>query len=161
MILEILVVGLLDGLEAAHSRSHQHANAVGIRLRHLQSGVAHGLHAGHHAVLHEGVHAARVLRAHIGLEVELADLAAEMRWKVAGVETRHRADAAAAGDDRGPRARDVVAHRRDDSKTRNGDASFTQPRLLTRICTVRLCPMGQGNATLPNGAQALPLCELM
>jgi len=106
---------LLDRFESSHSGTHQHADAVGIGLGDRQSRIAHGLHAGDDPVLHEGIHAARILRAHVGLEIQLADLAAEMRRKAGGIETLDHIDAAAAGQDRGPGGRHVVAHRRDDS----------------------------------------------
>jgi hypothetical protein len=53
-----------------------------------------------------------------------------MRWKVGGIESRYRLDAAAARQDIGPSRRHVVADRRDNSKTRNDDASFAQYQLL-------------------------------
>jgi hypothetical protein len=138
--LQILVVGLFDGLEAAHARTHENADAIGVLLGHHQPRIAHGLHAGHHAVLHEGIHAARILRAHVRLEIEIANLAAEMGGEIRGVEAGHRADAAATRQDGRPSRRDIVAHRRNDTKTRNHDASFAQP---------------------PLRYQVLPLCELM
>jgi hypothetical protein len=134
MRLQVFVVCLLDGLESAHAGAHENADAVRVRIRHDESGVAHGLHARHHAVLHEAIHSARILGCHVRLQIELPNLAAEMRGEIAGIETRHRADAAAPGDDRGPGAGHVVADRRDNSKTGDDGASLAQPRLLMGFC---------------------------
>ncbi len=50
--------------------------------------------------------------------------------KLRGIESPYRLDAAVAGQDVGPRRRHVIADRRDDSKTRNDDASLAQYQLL-------------------------------
>ena len=130
-VLHITVVGLFDGFQAAHSRSHHDPDALRIGLGHLKPGIAHGLNARHHAVLHEGVHAARILRRHVGFQIQLSDFAAEVGREIGGVEPLYRSDAAASGQDIGPRRRDVIADGRDDPKTCNDDASFAHcPTIL-------------------------------
>jgi len=98
----------------------------------LKTGVAHRLDARHHTVLHEGVHAARILRRHVRFQIQLSDFAAEVRRKVGGIESFDGRDAAAPCEDGGPSSRDVVAYRRDDSKTRNDDTPFAQYQPLAR-----------------------------
>ncbi len=127
--LEEFVVGHLDGSRPPMPEPMR----IPIRselasVRH-ESGVAHGLCARDHAVLHEGVHAARILRAHVGSEIQTADLAAEMRRIRGGIDPCDGADTAASRHDRTPCRLDLVADGRDDSKTRNHDTPFTQPRL--------------------------------
>ena len=77
---------------------------------------------------------ASMRRASLGVmirrEIEVADLAAEMRGESCRVEAGDRTDAAAAGDDRAPGGCDIVTDRGHDPETRNHDASFAQRRLL-------------------------------
>jgi hypothetical protein len=152
----MLVVGLLDRFESAHSRPHEYADAIRVSFGHDQSRVAHGLHASHNPVLHEGIHAPRILRCDVGCEIEFADFTAEMRREGSCVESGDRSDAAAACDDRRPCGLHVISDGGHDSKTRNNDASFTQRRLLVgmleaadkrcAIRTSRLC-----RCVSPNG----------
>src|SRR3984957_6351513 len=130
MSLQVLVVGYLDRLEAAHTGAHEYPDAIRIRLGHLESRIAHGLHAGDHAVLHERIHATRIFDAQIGLDIQITNLAAEVRRKSRGVDPRHGTYPAAARQDARPRGLHLIPHGRDDSETRNHDASFAQQRLL-------------------------------
>ena len=80
-----------------------HADALGVFLGHDDAAVAEGLDGGGHAELDEAIHAPRFLLGDTEVrDLEALDLAGEGGRVGAGIETRNRADAAAAGHDRGP-----------------------------------------------------------
>ena len=105
----------------------------------IEPEVAHGLHAGDDAVLHEGIHAPRILGAHVRLEIELADLAAEMRRETAASNrTTGPMPLRPARIDAQPAATSLPTGETI-PRPGNDDASFTQRR-SSRQWGVRPCP---------------------
>src|SRR5690606_2544285 len=120
------LVHLLDGRQAADARAGDHAEAVAIDLLKVDAGILHRVHARGDAVVHELVHAPRLLGRQVLLEVEVLHGAAEAAREVADVEARDGGDATDAVDDVVPGGGHRAAHRGDDAKTCYDYATLAQ-----------------------------------
>ena len=110
-------------------------------LLEIQAGIAHRLHAGGNAVVHELIHAARFLDAHVLLDGEAAHRAAEAGRECRDIKACDRADAAFAAQDRGPGIGHVAPDRAHQPETGDDYSAFTHeaPRTLRQQRRVRLC----------------------
>ena len=105
--------GFFDGGQAADAGTDVDTDAVFVESRAVvKAGVGHGLQGGGDAVVDEAVHAARFFGADVLVDVEIFDFAGNPAGEIGGIKTGNGADAAFAGQQVVPCARDVVAYRR-------------------------------------------------
>ncbi len=80
------VVHLFDQAQAADAGTDGNADTLGVLIRDFDTGIAECLDAGHHAVLYEGVHAARFLGRKVLRHIESFDLTCDLRSEAACIE---------------------------------------------------------------------------
>ncbi len=118
-------------------------SAIEIQPAQVEARIRHRIHARGDAVVHELVHAPRILRGEVFLELEILHRAAEAAREILGIEARDRPDAAHTADDIGPGAVDGAAHRRDDTQPRDDYATLAQKGSSGRLReTVPVDPAG-------------------
>ena len=103
-----------------------HADALGIGVGYLQSGILERLDARGHAELHEAVHFARLFLGQITGRIEVLDFAGDGAGKTAGVKMGDRPDTALAGQDIAPVRLEPYAQRRHDAKPGDDDTALLQ-----------------------------------
>src|SRR5581483_6739448 len=113
--LEIVVVLGLDRTEAADACSADCSAAGRVELAEVDTRVRDRLDARGDAVVHEVVHAPRILGRNVLAYVEVADRAAEADGKRGHIEPRDRSDAALPAQDCFPRGLERAAHWRNDA----------------------------------------------
>src|SRR6185503_11043527 len=94
--LQIGAVFLLDGAESADARTAHSAAPVRIELAHVDTGVGHRLDAGSDTVVHELVHAPRILGRDVLIHLEPAHGSAETHGKCGDIKAGDRTDSALA-----------------------------------------------------------------
>ncbi len=109
-------MGLLDHGKPADARSDVHADAFGVLLGDLDSGVANGLDRRRRAVMDECVQAAGFLHRQVLGDIEPLHLAGDLGCVRAGVEATDAGDAAAASQNVVPRLLHLEADRTDDAE---------------------------------------------
>jgi hypothetical protein len=94
---DVFFVRVGDGLQAADAAAHHDAVAGrSLAFNATDASIPQSLRCGHDAVLHERVHAARVLCGHVLVEVQPLNFTRETRREIGGVEALDGSDAAAA-----------------------------------------------------------------
>src|SRR5690606_8891895 len=127
--LVVLDGGLFDALEATDAGTDRHADAVGVGIADLEPGIGDRHQRRRHAVVDEGVHLLDVLRRDPLRRVEALDRAGNARGECGRVEMGDRADPGAAVDDAVPARGQVIAERRQDADSGDGDAALGHGQL--------------------------------
>src|SRR6201996_7330882 len=115
---------MFDGMQAADTGRHSHADARCIFFRHFQPGVAQGLRARGDAVVDERIHLLDVLGRNPVARIEIADLTGNARGIGGRVEMGDFTDTADALEDVVPGAGEVVANRRNNAHAGYYHTSF-------------------------------------
>src|SRR2546427_5307003 len=97
--LQHVVMRLFDHRQAADTRADIDADARGIRLGDLETGVFQRLNPGCDAEMDEAVHAARLFRRQIRGDVEIPYFACDLAGEQTGIEMRDAADGRLGGKD--------------------------------------------------------------
>ena len=113
-----------DGVDAADAGTDGNADAFGIAVRLFDASVAHGLDAGDHAVLNEGVEPPRLLALDVVRHLDVFHLGGDGDALAGGVEGVDRRRSAGAGEGVPPRFVHGVADGRQQAETGHGDTSF-------------------------------------
>ena len=112
-------MGGLDGVDAADAGADGDADSVAVVRRVLKTGVTHGLNAGRHAVLDEGVESACLAPRHVGLDIEVLDAGGDGHRLAFGVEGVDGRRAAAPGQGACPGLLDGIADGAEHPKARH------------------------------------------
>src|SRR5262249_41054909 len=122
--LQVVVVFLLDGSQTTDAGAAHRPAAIRVELVEVDSGVGDRLDARSHSVLHEFIHAPRILGRDVLGDIEVTDRAAEANGKGGHVEFGDRPDTALSPDDGIPGDLDVAADRRNDAEACDDDATL-------------------------------------
>ena len=114
----------LDGPQAADSSAAHGPATVGVRLAEVEAGVGDRLDPRGDAVVHELVHAARILGGDVLTHIEAANLPAEAHRKGGHIEAGNRADPALPSQNRIPRRLDRAPHGGHDAEACHDDTTF-------------------------------------